>query len=894
LFTVSNPAGTTTPNCHITNTVTLPNSAASPATATATPGANIQIIEACAAFPRIPVPPPPPNTLVVQPNLSIKKSGGVLCGYNSPSGTNDGTADGWVCGFSIQITNSGSGDYNGRIEIGDTVLDTPAKGNVVFEGAGGCPGTPIGFDCPMTQTSIPAGQTITIPYTIIVRKDYAAGGHCTIQNLASFSAPDLTGAANSGMDGGSAQLPPLQVVTQPGTPANIPADQVATAPQRKTLCGNAQLQLSKQADGQCTRSDPTNSNAGYDCKFTITVTNQGPDLYVGDINLTEQDGVSLAPPWQSATGAQAALGNWTFPAADLPFGLFPNQSITTTASMHVPSGSDSCTVSNTASLFEQGGVTGSAQLPPPPPGLQDPSKPPCDPFIPIEKKLLACDSDGFCRYTVKITNTAPEGQQYVIGFDDQTTSGPGGSAKLPVTQVIKDGLDWNCSPPAGADFICEIANVPAGQSREVEIVVKAGDLARAGGRGIQNCANLRINGRSVRGRSACVGQAGSSPTPQQSSYVVPSIRCAPHYRYDPANNICVQQTTVSLVPPPGGYGSGGTAGAVTPGGSSYGRPTTVSLPGGSAAGGTSGTYPQGGSSSFASTSNTPVCGEIGTVANHCPPLWCYNRATGICRPPGGGSASGGTAGASQPTTPGGPPPGYGSGTYPPGGSASGGTAGTYPQPSTSGHGGTPVSSAGPPHIPNTPAPGGSASGGTAGTYPQPPTSGPPASSWCTPPLEWDPVMRHCRPINNAGSPGGGSASGGTAGAHGSQQTASNPPPSCPSGWSGAWPHCIAPTVKLPTSGGGASGTTSLANTPGTKGSNVVTGPTPHPPPIPSTPHTPPPAVTAVAPKPPTLTSLQHSTPGIVGGLNRPSILKSILSGGFTKGASAPTPSQLPR
>jgi hypothetical protein len=401
--------------------------------------------------------------------------------------------------------------------------------------------------------------------------------------------------------------------------------------------------------------------------------------------------------------------------------------------MHLPQDdSGACQVTNTVSGSDFGdaptfiNASATASLPPDP---NNPGK--CDPPVNIDKKLLSCGSDGLCHYRVMIKNNGAGPLNYTVGFDDQkgSPSGPRAGSKLTPVSVQPDGQGWNCSPPPSANALCTIDGVPAGQSRWVDVTVRASDLAGAPG----NCADLVANGRQVPRKRACAaGPPGAPLWSAQPSTAGTTPVCSDQWRRRPDGTCC----------PHSMYWSDSASACVSGNPSGYPSPTStatgagLSGPSGSATSGTRGVqpnsvppggWPTGSPPGYASpsTAGTLVGPYGGAVTTSCPPGWAWNPRRRICEQPVG---------------------------VPPGGSATGGTAGVLPSTPNCPSGWTWDARRRGCEPPAGVSQGGSAIGGTAGALPSTPNC---PSGWT-----WNARRRGCEPP--AGRPPSGSASSGTA------------------------------------------------------------------------------------------------------------------------------------
>ena len=230
-------------------------------------------------------------------NLAIAKTAGVC----------DATAGGQNCRFTITVTNVGPGVHNGTIELRDTLFDgaivEPSNGNWsapwTCEGQSAV-GHPQQGICTHPPVELDSGESVTL--------------ELEIEAPNSFVSPSVS-QVKCGYKNKIEILEPAG-----GTHDNTNAgDDVAFVEARfepfekhgKTFCRPETNLAVTQAAGDCAATA-----AGQDCRFTITVTNKGPSVHEGAIELrdtlfngaiVELSSGSWSAPWVCA--ARSAVGH---------------------------------------------------------------------------------------------------------------------------------------------------------------------------------------------------------------------------------------------------------------------------------------------------------------------------------------------------------------------------------------------------------------------------------------------------------------------------------------------------------------------------------------------------------------------------------------------------------
>ncbi|MBZ0163969.1 MAG: DUF11 domain-containing protein, partial [Notoacmeibacter sp.] len=364
-------------------------------------------------------------------DLGIFKSGPVNCTENAD------------CTFLVQVVNFGPGEFNGAIAVRDPL---PAGTTLVV--AGFDPGTvtcaPSGGDvlCQTPDMTLPVGGMVPILLRIKL-PDGIAGG--TIENCALIDWGLMT--ANDGA-------------------ADIHPDQACYTANVLDGAGFFDLSVTKQGPAHC--------DAGGNCTYQITVINNGPDDYNGEIVLrdTPEPGVTLAganPGWTCLAG----------PPIDCtlnggPHTLHPGDSRSLTLTVAIPNPAPANPMLNCIALN-----WGAGGMPPddnPAPGSTEESDDICVPTfanagfdLEIAKTGPAeCYEGGACDFTVSVTNNGPMPFVAFMAFDDVL---PAGSTLEGVTGA------FSCSSAAPGTLTCNTGGIwfLPGATQDVEIHTRLPD-----------------------------------------------------------------------------------------------------------------------------------------------------------------------------------------------------------------------------------------------------------------------------------------------------------------------------------------------------------------------------------------------------------------------------------
>ncbi len=184
--------------------------------------------------------------------------------YKRPLGPCFRVGDHLRCGYRVTVENEGPGAYNGDIVVDDKV---PAGTTAVFSGPGwACGGVSPNYTCKYAGASLPnPGDTLSFTVRVDLSVGDATHMHCKVPNRVKIT--EAQGGTPKNTD-----------------PSNDEAGAVATVP--GWVCGDAlrtNLKIEKKADPTfCSRSGDD-----WWCRYAIRVTNTGPGVYNGPIEIDE-------------------------------------------------------------------------------------------------------------------------------------------------------------------------------------------------------------------------------------------------------------------------------------------------------------------------------------------------------------------------------------------------------------------------------------------------------------------------------------------------------------------------------------------------------------------------------------------------------------------------------
>jgi hypothetical protein len=350
---------------------------------------------------------------------------------------------GWICGYTIRVTNVGAAPYWGPISVADWIPGQPPGSIVTFapQPPWACGATgPNSYQCEYPPVFLYPGEGVDLHLWV----DMPKTDLCYLENEAHLTWPFGYGDAN---------------------PANDFAYATAEIPNEKCHpTGNrTNLKLEKRP---VTDICATNGTA-WGCLFVVTVTNTGPGVYNGPIQVTDQMSVPNPivygpqpnpPAWTCSPGSG---GNYTCDHA--PVVLNPGQSVKLLIATVVPVAEQEkngkCTVENRARItLAPGGSPQNSN-----PGddaasaeAKTPGKN-CEPIggrtdLSIKKEGLGCvrytasDQAGFiCGYKVTVTNEGPSNFTGPLVVRDTYTGAPAAPIFTP---------SWACAPVGGGAYDC--------------------------------------------------------------------------------------------------------------------------------------------------------------------------------------------------------------------------------------------------------------------------------------------------------------------------------------------------------------------------------------------------------------------------------------------------------
>lgn len=379
---------------------------------------------------------------------------------------------GWLCYYTIRVTNTGSVPYWGPLTVRDW-MPVLAPGAVVsfdFQPPWLC--TALGlaeYECTLPGAFLWPGDSVDLFVTVaqplgaIGINDVVNGNICYAGNGAEIFWWDGYGDANpwDDFDYAEAQIPDEDCLPRGD---------------------NTNLTIAKRAVNERCTLDGGNWN----CDFLINVTNTGPGMYNGPISVVDEMSVDGAvnygpqpnpPGWNCVAG-----GGGSHACSHAPVSLNPGQSVELWFSVKVPAreheAANRCSVVNRVRITDApGGSPGNinagddqAQAEAQTPG------PNCVPEtgkksdLSITKEPKGCEytpgGAGFaCAFVVTVKNEGPDEFAGVVTVHDEPSAG--GAAPL-------FAAPWACVP-AGGGFDCSLdlsaAPLGAGESRPLNMAM---------------------------------------------------------------------------------------------------------------------------------------------------------------------------------------------------------------------------------------------------------------------------------------------------------------------------------------------------------------------------------------------------------------------------------------
>ena len=376
--------------------------------------------------------PPPPSTF----NLTLdKEAEPYLC---LPGG------QGWVCSYTIRVTNTGSTNYWGPITVDDWLPGLPpgAVMSVAPQPPWLC--GPVGaaeYYCTYPPVFLFPGESVDLYVTINLP---AAIGLCYLDNAAKLFWPIGYGDANPGDDVAfdSAQIPDAKCKPPYGDTTNLKIEKSA----KPKVCED--------------------TGANWKCSFLVTVTNTGPGAYSGDIEVTDSLSVPnpptvSPPPWACVPAGPGYM--CTYPDAALNPGDSIDMLLTTTVPKADLKAAGKCSVMNDVAISKAPG--GSAlNLDPADDTASAEALAPgenCEPLggaekksdLSIKKEAKGCvliPGGWFCAFTVTLTNEGPDDFYAPLKLHEWMSVAPIGAPVLsPPWICAAGGGGYDCDYPAG-------------------------------------------------------------------------------------------------------------------------------------------------------------------------------------------------------------------------------------------------------------------------------------------------------------------------------------------------------------------------------------------------------------------------------------------------------------
>lgn len=278
--------------------------------------ASDNVAFASAVIPSAPCAAPAPAN--EKSNLEVKKSTfGSHCAIVGTS---------YYCTFLIEVANTGPGVYGGQIDISET-LSAPAT-TAGFSPSWNCSGSGANYTCSLPAATLNPGQSVFLAASFEMPQ---AIGQCELGNLAEIT--NAPGGSDANSD-----------------PSDDSANASIVIPSSACIGTNTNLQLEKFADpGSCFVS-----GQAWTCGFTIKLTNRGPGLHDGPININDgwtdiPAGWSQHLPFSWACNTLAPPNfECTTPAVQLA----PGQSIQESVWITIPASSGTCQQKNSAAIVE--------------------------------------------------------------------------------------------------------------------------------------------------------------------------------------------------------------------------------------------------------------------------------------------------------------------------------------------------------------------------------------------------------------------------------------------------------------------------------------------------------------------------------------------------------------
>jgi len=442
--------------------------------------------------------------------------------------------EGWICHYTIRVTNTGTVPYWGPLTVRDWMPDLAPGAMVRFDvqppwmcGATG----PVEYECTLPGVFLLPGDGVEL-YVTVAQPGGPAGANrrvndrlCYAANNAEILWWDGYGDANPGddFDHAEAQIP---------DEACLPRD------------GGTNLRIFKRAARETCRLH----EGSWNCAFEITVINTGPGVYTGPIELTEDTGgvgtITYGPqPNPPDWTCVPAGGNYSCTHA--PVTLNPGQGLELRFAIQVAAAEQEraqrCSVVNRVRIARAPGgsprnldpADDAAEAEAMTPGKNCEPPPERKSDLSLTKRSTGCsyveEEGGFvCGYTVAVRNEGPDAFAGMLTVHEEVSHGPGvGYVLLP---------PWNCvASPPGYDCSLDLAGAPlapgAVRLLQVMIAVRTGSQVCE----VRNEARI-IAPLGGSNQNSNAGNDASGPVVQP----VPSPECNPPP--PPQSNLAITKT----------------------------------------------------------------------------------------------------------------------------------------------------------------------------------------------------------------------------------------------------------------------------------------------------------------------------------------------------------------
>ena len=260
---------------------------------------DVEIWQPCIGYtpPYFPPPPPPPSGTF---NLTIDKQG-FPCVQ---------AQDSYFCGFTIRVTNTGTTPYWAPITIEDWLPAVPPGAVMTFlpQPPWVCAAVgPADYQCTYPPVFLLPGESIDLGLVVKLPQSYKP---CSLENAARIVWPFGWSDANPSDDFDWAS-------------ATIPGKRCDPPKNPKT-----NLKIQKSAYTKVC----TDAGANWDCWFLVTVTNTGPGVFNGPIEITE----TLSSGTLTASAPWVCVGGPVYTCTYPPVVLNPGNSVFMWAKASVP------------------------------------------------------------------------------------------------------------------------------------------------------------------------------------------------------------------------------------------------------------------------------------------------------------------------------------------------------------------------------------------------------------------------------------------------------------------------------------------------------------------------------------------------------------------------------